>query len=77
MSVDILGINCHQCVCMVQCRFTFTETIRFIRTGSPGPPPRLSFFLSRRNKNESNIFDTKLAEEGWITIGGVGWLSVA
>ena len=37
--VDILGTNC---VCMVQCCFTSTETIRLIRTGSPGRPPRLS-----------------------------------
>ena len=40
--VDLLGTNCEQCVCMVQCCFTSTETIRFIRTGSPGRPPRLS-----------------------------------
>ena len=39
--VDILGTNCDQCVCMVQCCFTSTETIRLIRTGSPGRPPRL------------------------------------
>ena len=40
--VDILGTNCDQCVSMVQCCFTSTETIRLIRTGSPGRPPRLS-----------------------------------
>ena len=40
--VDSLGTNCDQCVCMVQCCFTSTETIRLIRTGSPGRPPRLS-----------------------------------
>ena len=40
--VDILGTNCDQCVCMVQCCFTFTETIRLIRVGSLGRPPRLS-----------------------------------
>ena len=40
--VDILGTNCDQCVCMVQCSFTSTETIRLIRTGSPGRPLRLS-----------------------------------
>ena len=34
--VDILGINCDQCVCMVQCCFTSTETIRLIGTGSQG-----------------------------------------
>ena len=42
MSVDILGTNCDQCVCMVQCCFTSTETIRLIRMESPGRPPQLS-----------------------------------
>ena len=32
--VDILGINCDQCLNMVQCCFTSTETIRLIRTGA-------------------------------------------
>ena len=41
-QVDILRTNCDQCVCMVQCCFTSTETIRLIRTESPGRPPRLS-----------------------------------
>ena len=40
--VDILGTNCEQCVSMVQCCFTSTETVRLIRTESPGRPPRLS-----------------------------------
>ena len=41
--VDILGTNCDQCVSTVQCcRFTSSETIRLIRTGNPGQPPRLS-----------------------------------
>ena len=40
--VDILGTNCDQCVCMVQCCFTSTETIRLIGDWSPGRPPRLS-----------------------------------
>ena len=35
MSVDILGTNCDQRVCMVQCCFTSTETIRLIRDGEP------------------------------------------
>ena len=42
MSVDILGTNCDQWMCMVHCCFTSTETIRLIRMGSPGRPPRLS-----------------------------------
>ena len=40
--VDILGTNCDQCVCMVQCCFTSTETVRLFRTGSPRRPSRLS-----------------------------------
>ena len=40
--VDILGTNCGQCLSMVQCCFTSTETVRLIGTGSPGRPPRLS-----------------------------------
>ena len=42
MSVDILGTNCDQCLSAVQCCFTSTETVRLIRTESPGRPPRLS-----------------------------------
>ena len=42
MSVDTLGTNCDQCLSMVQCCFTSTGTIRLVRTGSPGRPPRLS-----------------------------------
>ena len=37
---NTLGTHCDQC--MVQCCFTSTETVRFIRTESPGRPPRLS-----------------------------------
>ena len=40
--VDIFVTNRDQCVNMVQCCFTSTETVRLIRTGSPGRPPRLS-----------------------------------
>ena len=40
--VDILGTNCDQCRSMVQCCFTSTETVKLIRTESPGRPPRLS-----------------------------------
>ena len=32
--VDILGTNCDQCVSMVQCDFTSTETIRLLRTAT-------------------------------------------
>ena len=34
--VDTLGKNCDECLCMVQFCFTSTETIRLIRTESPG-----------------------------------------
>ena len=40
--VDTLRTNCDQCISTVQCCFTSTETIRLIRTGSPGRPSRLS-----------------------------------
>ena len=40
--VDILETNCDQCRSTVQCCFTSTETVRLIKTGSPGWPPRLS-----------------------------------
>ena len=42
MSVDILGTNCDQCRSTVHCCFPSTETVRLIRTESPGRPPRLS-----------------------------------
>ena len=32
--VDILETNCDQCVCVVQCCFTSTDTIRLIRTAT-------------------------------------------
>ena len=41
-SVDTLGTNCNQCVSVVHCCFTSTETIRLVRTESPGRPLRLS-----------------------------------
>ena len=42
MSVDILGTNSDQCVIMVQCCLTPTETVRLIRMESSGWPPQLS-----------------------------------
>ena len=42
MSVEILGTNCDQCWSMVQRWFTSTETVRLVRTESPGRLPRLS-----------------------------------
>ena len=35
---DILGTNCDECLSMVKCSFTSTETVRLIRTESPGRP---------------------------------------
>ena len=37
-----VGTKCDQCLSMVQCCFTSTETVRLIRTESPGRQPRLS-----------------------------------
>ena len=45
MSLDILGTSWDQCVSMVQYCFTSTETIRLVRTESPGRPLRLSHNL--------------------------------
>ena len=46
MSVDILGTNSDQCLSTVQCCFMSTETVRLIRTESPGRPPlKFSFFF--------------------------------
>ena len=42
MSVDILGTSWDQRVSMVHYSFTSTETMRLVRTDSPGRPPRLS-----------------------------------
>ena len=41
-SADVLGTNCDQCQSMVQCCFTSTETVRLIRTESPGRPHQRS-----------------------------------
>ena len=54
--VDILGTNCDQCVRMVQCCFTSTETVRLIRTESPGRPPRLSHSSWTLNKINCSLF---------------------
>ena len=43
MSDDRLGTSWGQCRCMVQYCFTSTETIRLVRTDSPGPTLRASF----------------------------------
>ena len=43
MWVGILGTNCDRCRSMVQCCFTSTETVRLIRTESPGRPPQSTF----------------------------------
>ena len=53
--VDILGTSCDQCVCMVRCCFTSAETIRLIKTGSPGRPPRLSQLLISKQVVIGNV----------------------
>ena len=58
MSVDILGTSWDQCRSMVQYRFTSTETRRFVRTDSPGRPPRLShssWTMLLLGKNQSRM----------------------
>ena len=46
--VDILGTNCDQCRSTVQCCFTSTETIRLIRTESPGKGSKERLFILTR-----------------------------
>ena len=52
----MLGTNCDQCVSMVQCCFTSTETVRLIRTGSPGRPPRLSHLCSLEVEEGGDLY---------------------
>ena len=56
MSVDILGTSWDQYVSMVQCSFMSTETIRLVRTDSPGRPPRLSLtqLLNNARRTKEN-----------------------
>ena len=74
---DILETNCDQCVCMVQCCSISTETVRLIRTGSPGRPPRLSHsswtLWSGQHKQSSHIH-AKLyrSTDPWRKQGGTG-----
>ena len=37
---------------MMKCCFKSTETVRFVRTGSPGRPPRLSHSSSTQMRRE-------------------------
>ena len=63
MSVGMLGTNCDQCVCMVQCCFTSTETIRLIRDGSPGRPPPLSHssWALTKTRNKTDFYSAHLS----------------
>ena len=77
--IDILETNYDQCVSMVQCCFTSTETVRLIRTESPGRPPRLSrsswslkasvLFLS----TSSLSWCIASTETVWFTRDNEGW----
>ena len=70
MSVDILGTNCDQCRSTVQCCFTSTETVRFIRTDSPGRQPRLwhsSWTLDGSESVSAHLYE-------WVGVHmWVGW----
>ena len=55
MSADILGTNCDRST--VQFCFTSTETVRLIRTQSPGRPPRLSHSSSTLIKVDGWFFN--------------------
>ena len=54
--VDILVTNCDQCLSMVQCCFTSTETVRFIREGRRGPGREIIYLsLHCHHQNSSCI----------------------
>ena len=61
MSVDISKTNRDQCYSMVHCCFTSTETIKLIRTGRPGRPPRLSL----SSWTQVVIWGAKRGEKYW------------
>ena len=67
--VDILGTNCDQCLSMVQCCFMSTETLRLIRTGNPGRPPRLLYVHRDRDYQgrgaQDGHLDFHTAPEFW------------
>ena len=88
MSVDILGTNRDQCRSMaVQCCFTSTETVRPIRTESPGRPPRFSHsswgldghwqdlgisqWVCRTDKNDCDERCIKRGIWGWTSGGRI------
>ena len=64
---------------MVQCCFTSTETVRLIRTGSPGRPPRLSHSFRTLNIGAREETEFIPAVEGrWVEnlpeVEGRGWI---
>ena len=75
MSVDIWETSWDQCRSMVQYSFTSTETVRLVRTDSPGTrPPRLSHNSStpllRSTSSQSFILPPlppPLIKPSWVT----------
>ena len=66
-QVDILGTNCDQCLSMGQCCFTSTETVRLIRTDSPGRPPRLSHsswpLIERQDQSNYGSYNNNISRD--------------
>ena len=71
--VDILGTNCDQCVSMVLCCFRSTETIRLIRTGSPGRPSELCYATDSKEHSISvhlSTYAVRTLRNVWALIPG-------
>ena len=74
MSVDILGTNCGQCLSMGQCCFTSTETVRLLRTESPGRPPHIVPELSSLHNYALSMFHKTGCRHSRVTVS-TAWTS--
>ena len=86
MSVGVLGTHCDQRLSTVQCCFTSAETVRLVRSGSPGRPHRLSHcswvlkvmmviaFIHRYSPPSSRLAGCRLVECCFTSTEAVGLL---
>ena len=74
MSVDILGTNCSLCLSMVKCCFTSTETVRLLRTESPGRPPHIVPELSSLHNYALSMFHKTGCRHSRVTVS-TAWTS--
>ena len=69
MLADILGTNCDQYLSMVQYCFTSTETVRLIRTESPGRSPQLSHSSWTLNlKHQVGWLSVSFISDSWLVL---------